>query len=305
MKNNLLLACCAGLLVAGTPLVAETLTALGRVLPRSGIVDVSGVPGDIVVELRAPEGATVEAGQSLARLSSSNEAVNRLARAEADLATLRTTTQQDLAVAQARVEAADAESKSAEDRFARINSARESEFISPDQIEQRTLGRLSSRVKLLEARQALDAARRETGRVLQAAEAEVAAARAQLALAEVRSPIKGQVLKTLARQGGQVGRQELFKLADTSEMIVIAEVYEADALKVKTGQKVTVSSAALPKKMSGTVTSISQLIYRNSLHSMDPNQNNDSRIVEVIVRMDEASPLDRLVFLQVDVVIDL
>ena len=102
-----------------------------------------------------------------------------------------------------------------------------------------------------------------------------------------------------------MGRSELFKVADTSEMIVIAEIYEADALKVKAGQKVTVSSAALPAKMRGTVQSISHVIYRNALHSMDPNQSTESRIVEVTIRMDEVGALEHLVFLQVDVVIDL
>ena len=88
-------------------------------------------------------------------------------------------------------------------------------------------------------------------------------------------------------------------------MIVVAEVYEADVLKVKPGQKVTVSSAALPKKMTGTVTSVSSMIARNALESIDPNESSQSRIVEVTVQMDETSPLDRLVLLQVDVTITL
>ena len=58
-------------------------------------------------------------------------------------------------------------------------------------------------------------------------------------------------------------------------------------------------------RLSGTVQSISHVIYRNALHSMDPNQSTESRIVEVTIRMDEVGALEHLVFLQVDVVIDL
>lgn len=301
MKSKLLLC----LLVAAVPATAATLTALGRVLPRSGLVDVRGVAGDTIEEIRVKEGDWVEAGQPLARLSSTTVAAKRLAQAEADLAAVRASTAKDLEIARTRVTLAEAEAKFAQDKLGRISAARDSEFVSPDQIEERTLSRQSAELKLAQARQSLEQAGRDRDKALRAAEADVTAAQAQLAAAEVRAPIKARVLKTRARPGAPVGGAELFRLGDTSGMIVVAEVYEADVLQVKVGQKASISSAALPKKMTGTVESVSRMIARNVLESIDPNETSTSRIVEVTIKMDEAEPLDRLVLLQVDVAITL
>lgn len=295
----------AAFLVAALPLQADTLTSLGRVLPRSGLVDVSGVPGGIVEKVNVAEGAWVEAGQSLARLSTAEACAKRLAQAEADLAATRKNSERDLGLARARVDFAEAEAKFAAEKLQRIASARDSEFISPDQVGERTLQQRSADLKLQQARLDFEKARGDADKALRAAEADMAAAREQLTRAEVRSPVKARVLKSRARPGGPAGHGDLFRLGDTSAMIVVAEVYEADVLKVKVGQKATISSAALPKKMTGKVAGISSMIARNALESIDPNESGQSRIVEVTVLMDEASPLDRLVLLQVDVTIDL
>jgi HlyD family secretion protein len=306
MKNKiLLLSLAVSTIAAAAGIRAETLSALGRVLPGSGIVDVSGTVGDTIEAVLVKEGDWVEPGQSLARLSSSSLAAQQYARAEADLAGVRASTAQDLEVARLRVANAEAEDKIAKERFARINSARDSEFVSPDQIDDRTLNRQSAQLKLVQAQQNLASMKRESDKALRAAEADLSDARIKLASAEVRAPIKARVLKTFARPGSVVRGSELFKLGDTSRMIVVTEVYEADVLKVKPGQTATISSAALPKKMKGTVSSVSSLVYRNSLETLDPNQSGQSRIVEVTLQMDEAQPLDRLVLLQVDVVINL
>jgi len=307
MKNNLcfLLALFVGCLLLTCTSRAATLTAFGRVLPRSGIVDIAGIAGDTIEEIHVKEGDLVEAGQSLARLSSFPAAAERVARAEADLASLRTSTAKDIAFAIDRVKMAESEEKFARERYERLNRARDSEFVSPDQVEQRALDRQTAASKLNQARLDVEKSRREADKVVRASEADVTAARIQLAAAEVRSPLKARVLKIRGRVGATVGRTEIVKLGDTSTMIVVVEIYEADVLKVKIGQKATISSAALPKKMTGVVSGVSSLVFRNSIESIDPNESTQGRIVEVSVRMDEVQPLDRLVLLQVDVVLDL
>ncbi len=284
---------------------ADTLSALGRVLPRSGIVELYGPAADTVQSVNAREGDWVEPGQSLATLSSAPAARTRLQQAEAELAATRVSNDRDLEIARSQIATAELEMKYALNRFDRIMAAGNSEFISPDQIESRTLGKQQAELKLAQATQNLARLKSDAGRSLRAAEAEVEAARAVVATAEVRAPLKAQLLKVRARPGAPAGRGSLFQLGDTAGMIVVAEVYEADVLKVKAGQKVTVSSAALPKKMTGIVTSVSSMIARNALESIDPNENSQSRIVEVTVQMDETAPLDRLVLLQVDVTITL
>ena len=57
--------------------------------------------------------------------------------------------------------------------------------------------------------------------------------------------------------------------------------------------------------MTGVVTGVSPIAFRNTIESMDPNTSTQARVVEVTIRMDEVAPLDRLVFLQVDVTIDI
>jgi HlyD family secretion protein len=305
MKSKLLVVCCVGLFCSGSALAAETISALGRVIPKSGVVDVRGVRGDSVRKILLREGDAVTAGQSLAELSSHQDALAAVTRAESELKSAQQSRAESLGVAKARVELAAVQAKIAAERLARIQSAKDSEFISPDQIEERTIAVQTNQLKLQEAKQAQTAAARDADKAVQAAESGLAAARQQLAASEVRAPIAGRVLKAMTFVGAEVSDAPLFMIGDTSEMIVKTEVYEADALKLKAGQQVTISSASLPKKMKGTITGVSQVIYRNSLQRMDPNESTSSHIVEVTVRMDEVAPLDRLVFLQVDAVISL
>lgn len=300
------LAAVGALLLLPALRAAETVSALGRVLPVSGIIDLSGPAGDSVEEIKVAEGDWVQPGQPLARLSSYASAASRLKQAEADLASTKVTSAKDVEIARARLAAVALETKFAQGRYERIAAAKDSEFVSPDQIEDRTLGKQNAEVKLAQTAQDLERAINDAAKAVRAAESEVSAAKAALAAAEVASPIKARILKVRARVGAQAGgRTELFKIGDTTQMTVVAEVYESEALKIKAGQKAVISSAALPKKMSGTVTGVSGIVFRNNIESMDPNTSTQGRVVEATILMDEASPLDRLVFLQVDVTISL
>jgi HlyD family secretion protein len=285
---------------------AETVSALGRVLPVSGIIDLSGPAGDTVEAITVSEGDWVEPGQALARLSSHASATSRLKQAEADLASTKISTAKDVEIARARLAAVALETKFAQGRFERIDAAKNSEFVSPDQVEDRTLGKQNAELKLTQTAQDLERAIQDAAKAVRASESEVSAAKAALAAASVASPIKARILKVRARVGAQAGgRTELFKIGDTSKMTVVAEVYESEALKIKAGQKAVITSAALPKKMTGTVTGISGIVFRNNIESMDPNTSTQGRVVEATILMDEVSSLDRLVFLQVDVTISL
>ena len=285
---------------------AATVSALGRVLPRSGIIDIYGLTGDTIQAVNVKEGDWVEAGQSLVTLSSLQSALQSLKQAEIDLATLRRSTERDITNAEARVATVKLELKYATNRYDRIMNAGNSEFISPDQIETRTLGKQQAELKLAQTIHELESTKTEVRQRLSTAEAKLGAARAAVAAAEVRAPIAAKVLKIRGRVGSQInGRTELLKLGDTKGMIVVAEVYESEVLKVKSGQKATISSPALPNKMTGVVTGVSPIAFRNTIESMDPNTSTQARVVEVTIGMDEVAPLDRLVFLQVDVTIEL
>ena len=306
MKYASLLSALGAVLLATSSLMADTVSALGRVLPQSGIVDLYGPATDTVQAINVAEGDWVQPGQPLVRLSSTDGAVNRLKQAELDLGSMRVSTAKDIEIARARLATVATETKFAQGRFERIHAAKDSEFVSPDQIEDSTLGKQSAELKLAQTTQDLERAITDAGKLVRAADAEVAAAKAQLAASRVCSPIKARILKIRARVGAQSGgRNELFKIGDTAGMIVVAEVYESEILKVKPGQKAVISSPAIPNKMTGTVTAVSGIVFRNTIESMDPNTSTQGRVVEATIRMDEIEPLDRLVFLQVDVTITL
>lgn len=283
-----------------------TVSALGRVLPRSGIIDLMGITGDTIQALHVNEGDWVEAGQSLATLTSAAGARRQVRQAEEDLTETRRSTARDAEIAQARLAAAELELEFAINRHERILAAGDSEFISPDQVESRTLGRKQAELAAAQARQDLTAAQADATRRIRDAETALETARATLAAAEVRSPIPAKILKIRGRVGTQLnGRVEMFKIGDTSAMHVVAEVYESEVLRVQPGQQATIAAAALPARMTGVVTGVSPIAFRNTIESMDPNLSTQARVVEVTIRMDQVEPLDRLVFLQVDVTIDI
>jgi HlyD family secretion protein len=306
MKHALLLAAIGAILLTPCLSVADTVSALGRVLPQSGIIDLYGSATDTIEEIKVSEGDWVQPGQPLVRLSSTAGVMNRLKQAELDLVSTRISTTKDIEIARARLSTVATETRFAQGRHERIDAAKGSEFVSPDQIEDRTLGKQTAELKFAQTAQDLERVINDAGKLVRAAEAEVSAASAQLAAAQVSSPIKARILKVRARVGAQAGgRTELFKIGDTSSMVVVAEIYESEILKIKTGQKAVISSPAVPKKMTGTVTAVSGIVFRNTIESMDPNTSTQGRVVEATILMDQVEPLDRLVFLQVDVTITL
>lgn len=284
---------------------AQTVSAVGRVLPGSGVIDLAAPAGDTVEAVLVKEGAWVEAGTPLARLGSAAAAQHRVRQAEAEVASARQRQQGDLALARQLLAVAEEEAQIAEARLKRIRGAGDSEFISPDTIEARSLAAAAARSKLAQARQDLAKTESEGRKAVDLAEGEVRTASSALAASQVQAPVKSRVLKILARPGQSTGRQDLFKLGDTSTIHVVAEVYETDVLKVKAGQRATITSPAFPKAMTGVVENVGGMVFRNTLQSMDPNAQVFARVVEVVIKMDAVDPLDRLIFLQVDVKISL
>lgn len=89
-------------------------------------------------------------------------------------------------------------------------------------------------------------------------------------------------------------------------MYAVAEVYQSDIHKVRPGQKVKVSSDSLPGELQGTVDWLGMQIQRQNVINADPSSNIDARIVEVHVRLDQASSVKAAQFtnLQVKAVIE-
>ena len=136
------------------------------------------------------------------------------------------------------------------------------------------------------------------------AEAEVAQAQAMLDRTQVRSPITGRVISIHAREGERVGPRGIVELGRTSEMLVIAEVYETDIGRVSVGQQATAYSPALGEPLTGKVERIGLKVGKMESLATDPVSRADARVVEVEIRLDDSARAADLTNLQVEVILE-
>jgi HlyD family secretion protein len=149
----------------------------------------------------------------------------------------------------------------------------------------------------------VQAAKAEVDRAIAAAKQ----AKANLEQAYVRSPQDGVILDIHTRSGEIVSDQGIVEIGQTSQMYAVVEVYQSDIRKVRPQQQVRISSNSLPGELYGKVDWIGWKVQRQDIINADPSENIDSRVVEVYVRLGEASSIKAAKFtnLQVKAVISL
>ena len=141
---------------------------------------------------------------------------------------------------------------------------------------------------------------------LASAQAAVKQAQTNLALAYVRAPKEGQILKIHTWPGEMVGNQGIVELGNTSQMYVTAEVYESDVTRVRQGQSVTITSDGVVKELQGTVEEIGLQVERQKVLGTNPTSDVDARVVEVTIRLnsEDSQQVAHLTNLQVNAIID-
>ncbi|KZL48566.1 MULTISPECIES: ABC exporter membrane fusion protein [Cyanophyceae] len=112
---------------------------------------------------------------------------------------------------------------------------------------------------------------------------------ANLEQAYVRSPQDGQIFEIHTRPGELISNEGIAEIGQTSQMYVIAEVYESDIGKVHPGQKVQIFGDFLAIELQGTVDRKGLQVRRQNVINTDPASNIDNRVVEVYIRLDEIS----------------
>ncbi|WP_193197431.1 ABC exporter membrane fusion protein [Nostoc sp. MG11] len=110
-------------------------------------------------------------------------------------------------------------------------------------------------------------------------------AQTELAGAYIKAPIAGQIIKIHTRAGEKISTAGIADLAQTDQMVAVAEVYQTDIGKVKLGQQATISSQAFVGELRGTVAQIGLQVNRQNVFSNQPGENLDSRVVEVKIRI--------------------
>jgi HlyD family secretion protein len=125
---------------------------------------------------------------------------------------------------------------------------------------------------------------------LKEAQSAVITAQAERDRAYLKSPQVGTVIKILTRPGEVVSSEEgIVRIGQTSQMYAVAEVYESDIDKVKIGQPVSITASAISGKLTGTVETIGLEVERQEVVNTDPTANIDAKVVEVKVKLDNAS----------------
>ncbi|MBD2594005.1 ABC exporter membrane fusion protein [Nostoc spongiaeforme FACHB-130] len=114
-------------------------------------------------------------------------------------------------------------------------------------------------------------------------------AKVNLQQSYVRSLQDGQVIEIHAQPGELISNDGIADIGQTSQMYVVAEVYESDIGKVRPGQKVKIVGDFLPIELQGTVERKGLQVRRQNLVNTDPLSNIDNRIVEVHIRLDKTS----------------
>ncbi len=123
------------------------------------------------------------------------------------------------------------------------------------------------------------------------AQANVNQSQANLDAATVRSPQAGKVLKIHTRAGERVGNDGIISLGQTERMVAVAEVYELDLSRIRSGQNATVTSKnnAFADVLHGKVVEVGLEINKKDVLNTDPAAKFDARVVQVKVLLDEPS----------------
>ncbi len=265
------LAVSAGLVACNSKGTEDGIALSGTVEARETALAFQ-VPGRIA-ELLVDEGQMVAAGQETARLVDDDYALAlqrvraEVAAAEAMLAQLEAgSRRQELKVAEAGLEKAQAEQRYAEEEVARITSLIGRKLASQEQLDQAVLRRDVALAAVRQARQQLLLLREgprqeEIARAkaeLDARRSAVQTAERQLAYTRLVSPVSGTVSLRQAEAGEVVGAgQPVFKVAELTRPWVRAYLNETDLARVRLGQSAQVMVDGLPgKQFNGTLSFI-------------------------------------------------
>jgi HlyD family secretion protein len=143
---------------------------------------------------------------------------------------------------------------------------------------------------------------------LRKAEASRERAKQEFNYATVRAPQDGRILKIFAWPGDKVGENGLLEMADTSNMVVTAEVYQSDMSKLQIGQGATITADGFKGSARATLYKVLPQVQKQSTFAGTPGENMDQRVYEVKLRLHPtAKEQTRLRFasnLQVNVVFD-
>ncbi len=285
----------------------SNVSALGTIAPRGRIRHVAA-PSNFsrVGRLFVEEGDRVTQGQTLAYSDDYRLRLSELEQAETQVCIAQSKLDQliagpdphEVSALAASLSSAVEAQRQREREFERALLLAKSNSISQEELEDAKLHGIqaSLTVEELEAKQKLLRSVREADvRVLraelQAARSRVAMAKQTLAISEIASPIDGTVLRVHVRDGERPGESGILEVGDTCQMQVIAEVYEADAVRLKVGYPAQITLKSNSQELHGTLTRVRPVVGRKSVLDNDPVSDADARVVEAVIDLTEEDSL--------------
>jgi len=108
---------------------------------------------------------------------------------------------------------------------------------------------------------------------------------------KLRSPIDGFILGINTKVGERPKNEGILDIGSSQKMEALIEVYESDIDRVFITQNVELSSenGGFQKILKGNVIRISPQVKQRKVLSTDPTGDADSRIIEVLVKLDQDS----------------
>ncbi len=279
---------------------AEVVT-LGTITPGEAVMMITAPAGSgetRLSRLLVHENDTVERGAILACLDSETRLRVALASAETDLQarqadlakTLAGRSTFEIGAQSATVKQMDAELQQKKTDFSRYEQLYRDGVVSQQDFETRKETYTVSVMQLANAQQSLKQSSEVRSvdvnvsrAAVNSATVAVAQAQANLEQACIRSPEAGQVLKINTHPGERIGDGGLIAFAPSSATYAVAEVYETDVARLRIGENAVIQSAALPRRLSGTVSRIDHLVERQQTVNTDTAANTDARVVRVFV----------------------
>ena len=294
--------------------IEELLVKEGEKIERNQIVAILDSHDRAEAALRQAEARVIVAQANLARVKAGAQ-TGEIEAQQAAIARIEAERSNDIAAQTAMVSRMEAELKNAQIEYQRYQKLYNQGAVSASQRDNKELILATAKEQLAEAKanlnriytaqqQQIAEAKATLNKIAEVrpediavataevkeAQAAVVTAQAERDRAYIKSPQAGTVIKILTRPGEVVSSNEgIARIGQINQMYAIAEVYESDITKVKIGQKATITSNAIAGELTGTVEHIGLEIQRQEVVNTDPTANIDAKVVEVEVKLDEAS----------------
>lgn len=281
----------------------------GVVEPHDRETQVSAsVPGRIA-SVEVAEGAKVRAGDPLVILEQDVERSTLAAAqadydgAQADYARVRKGSRsEDIDAADADAAAALARAAQSADTLKRTEALAANGHVSPDELDRARRAAEADKATADQAdarrRAAVNGSRKEDVAAalarVDAAKARRDEAAARLEQRTVRAPIDGEILQVLVRAGEYEtpGGGTLLSMGDTSTLRVRMDVDERDIAKLKLGDTALLRASALAgRDIPAKVEEIGRRMGRKNVRTDDPVERNDTKILEVVLSVDDPAGL--------------